>query len=167
MRKIVLFVAEFWSSSWSYKFALLTVAIFFVLVATCFFWLDYPYHPIRFNVTPIQVLTPEVHPGEQVILLVDYHKSMSLPAEVGTQFMNDVVITVPSTIRNLPTGDCVVKMMDTVVPTCTPPGHYFLRQTLTYRVNPIRTVIVIVDSQMFEVVNDGQGAILYGGHNVK
>jgi hypothetical protein len=157
---------RFWNSKLLYRLAGLTIACFFALTLLLSYWLLYPYKPIEFKNTPFPVFNSPIHRGEQLVLVVNYNKRTNLPAEVASQFMNDVVVSVPSVIRNLPSGSHVTKVVDVAVPFCLTSDKYFLRQTLTYKVNPIREIVVVVDSQPFEVLDGRIRRFSSGGTNV-
>jgi hypothetical protein len=131
--------------------SLLTVFGSFIFSLFVAYWLIYPYKPLVVN-GDAQVLQDKVKAGDSLIYRLDFCKNMDLPVTIRRRFVDGLVYTLPEfTTHNNKIG-CKVQDILLEVPETLPDGEYFFYTEFVYKVNPIRSVIVEVESNSFRVI---------------
>lgn len=101
---------------------------------------------------PMRVVTPRVHPGNAVTIVIDYCKDREDVAVVGTVLARrGVVIPVLMWPSDLPVG-CHVVAMTLPIPSYTPPAKYVLYMVREYRPLVGSTRGISVRTEPFDVV---------------
>jgi len=91
--------------------------------------------------------------GEVFDLEISYCKYLPLSARMTRQFIDGVIYTLPEIISgNAPSGCGTNIAKDINIPLELTPGTYYYKQTMTYKVNPIREVVVEFQTPTFEVI---------------
>jgi hypothetical protein len=132
----------------------LLMSVFFTFtmgfMLTIFFWANYPYKVIEFKES--KTLKASYFQGETLSVKISHCKYMPLPARVAGQFVDGVVFTLKETTANSPVGCATRVALDITVPHELEPGVYVYRQTMQYKVNPLRIVAVVFETNKFNVV---------------
>ena len=128
----------------------ITLALTSMFLILIFYWRFLPYKTIKFNNIPFPISTFEVERGGILQYQVDYCKYTDLGAEVSKTFINDIIYTTPAIITNRPIG-CHVSTITTIIPKELPPSMYKLQIIYRYKVNPMRYIEVITETQKFIV----------------
>ena len=134
----------FYFFSW---LSIMAGAIFILLLT---FWLVFPYRPIEFQDVEFSVKNTMVQRGKMLFYTANYCKYMKLSAKVTRSFVNSIIYVTPTTITDRPMG-CNSLVIGTTVPQELPPGTYKAEMSYQFQVNPIRTVIVKMTTEEFEV----------------
>lgn len=130
--------------------AFITLGLSFFLVLVVGFWLLYPYNPLVITKSPMPVFPHKVRAGESIMLQVDYCKNVDLPTSVSRSFVDEIIYVAPSITTNNPVGCHSIKA-NVSIPEGLPPQMYKIVQRYHYHVNPIRTVEIVSESEMFEI----------------
>uniref|UniRef100_A0A6M3JP92 Uncharacterized protein n=1 Tax=viral metagenome TaxID=1070528 RepID=A0A6M3JP92_9ZZZZ len=100
---------------------------------------------------PIKVVSEYVYPGDRLFYEIDFEKHVDTAGILNRKLVDGFVIdlgdvSVPSKARkNIVTAS--VK-----IPAFTPPGRYRLRWSVTYKINPLRTIVRSFESEYFHVI---------------
>jgi len=125
--------------------------LMFGLLGLFLFWSIYPYKPIEFKDKVFKIETPIVEQGGILSYKSNYCKYMDIPATVNRLFINGLIFEKPSSVASRDVG-CHTVDVGVLVPSELPSGEYFLRNIFTYKVNPIREVIIVKDTEIFKVI---------------
>ncbi len=131
--------------------SLLTVFGSFIFSLFIAFWLTYPYKPLEVN-GDAQVLQKEVKAGETLIYRLDFCKNMDLPVTINRRFVDGLVYTLPEFSTHNNKVGCKVQDILLDVPVTLPEGTYHFHTEFSYKVNPIRTVTILVESNEFDII---------------
>lgn len=120
-------------------------------------WLAFsPVNIIEFNPPVIQVLNPQVHQGEDLLLEYHYKSYKNLPGHVvKTLFNLDENLFIPVKIEHeapiIPIGEG--KFVGRIsIPSFAPEGNYKAIIVATYQVNSLRTQDIQIESQPFKII---------------
>lgn len=137
-----------------------TLILAFIFLGLMAYWAFYPYTTeqiVTFANDSHKITKNVVQQGEQTSYLVDYCKYKSPPVTVEKQFVDGIIFRSEDSISALSIG-CHKQLVPLTIPDTLPPGNYKYRVTAIYRVNPIRTVTLIRETDWFTVVRDDSGA---------
>ena len=129
-----------------------TVLITFVFLLIVGYWQFYPYKTVVFNDKVFPVVTKEVKRGENLVYLSKACKYSNVIVEISRSFVDDLVYDMPITTSNRELG-CSTSVVNIFVPQSLPVGTYYLRSRYYYQVNPIRTIVINQDTEVFKVIN--------------
>lgn len=118
------------------------------------FWLLWPYRPIVEASAPVAI-TPVVHRGTNLEIRRSFCLSVDTPSTSARHLISHssgARISLPTTHHYTPPG-CHTKTYLVEVPEWAPPGVYTYEVTLTYEVNPLRTVSAHLLPAIFEVID--------------
>jgi hypothetical protein len=101
-------------------------------------------------INSIKLLTPEVGQGTPLIYELDFCKNMDLQASVQKSYENDIIFPATTQLASNPTG-CRVNKVSQPIPYELPSGKYKLKIVFTYKVNPIRDIVVTQYTDYFYV----------------
>lgn len=138
-RKLIYYVA--WSS----------IIIAMSMMIYLSFLMFYPYKVVTFNNDKFSVLTPEVKRGDMVIFKSSFCRYTDVTSIVSRQLINDFIYYYQEFTSSLPKG-CQVKVMNVKIPEYAEPGEYYIRNTYRYKINMIREIVYIKDTEKFRVV---------------
>jgi hypothetical protein len=91
--------------------------------------------------------------GHELIYNLTYDKKMKIHGLLTRKLVNNFKLELRDSITTAPIGKDIDKIPITI-PLFSPPGKYRLWWSVSYEVNPIRTVIVSAESEEFEVISD-------------
>lgn len=111
----------------------------------------WPFKTIEPTHQPYKVLTPKVHPGEDIVYVSEICRYTDVQPTVVRQLVGESIIYLPNRISKFPKG-CGAYKVPSRVPPETPPGFYHLELAPSYRINPVRTIVVNIETEEFEVV---------------
>jgi len=113
--------------------------------------LVWPYKIISME-QPHKGLTPVVKAGEDVRYEVTFCKHSDIIGDIDIQLVDDVIYNiVPSKASNL--MGCKDTVGYKTIPKSIPDGTYYLRFTITYKVNPLRTITETYETEKFQVIS--------------
>ena len=128
-------------------FLVSVLVAWFCLVA---WWSFYPYTPIVVE-CPIKVLTPVVRAGDYLVYKIKYDKKMNITGKLSRKLVNSYKIDLTETPATSPLGPDE-DSVPVQVPRFADAGEYYLWWSCEYKVNPIRTITIQAQSELFEVV---------------
>ena len=131
-----------------YLFGILILVSYFLLLAA--YWLFYPYKIITYSDLPYQTAKTEYVQGDITTYSFKFCKHLELPATVEKQFVDGLLFMSEGNKNNLPLG-CHKAVIQLHIPETLPAGEYKLRTTARYRVNPIRIIEVVNETNTFNV----------------
>ena len=109
--------------------------------------------PVEFNNLPFPTDKGEYHPGESIILTLDYCRYTNAPYTRNVRFVDGLVFSVPEQRRGGASVGCrVVDVISEIIPTSLPPGTYYLSGKNIYHVNTFADRIVEWTSETFIVL---------------
>jgi hypothetical protein len=130
-----------------------TILLTLVLLSVVLFWMFYPYNVIESSPKPYKIVESgkTAYQGGVLSYEYDYTKFIDAPVTVRKQFVDGIIFECPSlfTYKPLGTGHVHAQIE---IPETLPPGHYSLRIIATYKVNPIREIVVENSTEPFTVI---------------
>ena len=115
------------------------------------YWLMYPYKPVVYNNLPQKVNKQVYKVGETLELEVDFCRYSPIVPEIKRSFVDGVIYNLHSTVSPTDEVGCFVRQVGITVPQTLNPGIYHITTNFRYRVNPIRVIEIMVESEHFEV----------------
>jgi hypothetical protein len=133
-----------------------TLVLAFGLLALVAFWLLYPYKIVTYKTTPFRIVetNKSAKQGGALSYEYDYTKYIDVPAEVSKQFIDGLIFQSEGPITRKLVGSGHVHS-EIQIPETLPSGKYRLRIIATYRVNPIRTIVITNETEQFTVMTNG------------
>jgi hypothetical protein len=131
--------------------AFLSLAVVTLSITIVFYWLLYPYNPVTFTGENYTIFPKEVKRGETVNYISDYCKYIDIPAVVTRQYIDGLIFIAPSATINRPMG-CHKAIFSTTIPSSLPLGEYKMRMIYVFKVNPIKEITIIKDTEQFTVI---------------
>ena len=128
-----------------------TILSAFTLVLLFSYWLIYPYKPLEVK-EPIEIINHTIQSGDNVLYEIEYCKNMDIPVTIRRRFVDGLVYHIPEFTTQMNDMGCREQIIAIEVPKKLPPGEYKLYTEFVYHVNPIRDVVVKVDSENFIVL---------------
>lgn len=122
-----------------------------ILLLYGLYFLFYPFKPVTFNRDKFEVVTTEVKRGESLIYKANVCKNMDIATEITRSFNGEAVYLLPTTVSTRPEG-CSINNVAVPIPEAVVPGKYYLRTRFVYKLNALRTITAIHDSEEFTVV---------------
>ena len=114
------------------------------------FWMIYPYKPLVFN-SKFSFGNKIFRQGGVLWYTSDYCKYTNSSTIVSRSFVNGIIFTTPTITTARPKG-CNKIVLGIDIPKELPVGTYHLENTYSYKVNPLRTVIVKQKSDNFQII---------------
>ncbi|MFH0766314.1 MAG: hypothetical protein V2A61_07830, partial [Calditrichota bacterium] len=116
------------------------------------YWLWYPYDPITVE-KPIKIanLNKQVIAGGRLFYEIKYKKNMDVTGTLSRKLINKWEIDLADSVVTAPPGKDG-DFVPLTIPSFSEPGKYKFRWSASYKVNPVRTVTVSVESEEFEVI---------------
>ena len=109
------------------------------------YWAFWPYCPLKVEyIKPIKIVN-----GQEFVYEMKYNKKMAVPCTIGKQFVDGITITLPLTYSHVETGEAT-STHRVEIPKL-PKGEYYFRWYAIYRVNPLREVVVSVQTAPFVI----------------
>jgi hypothetical protein len=128
----------------------LTLTVGFLL--TLAFWQFYPYHVIDKSPSPLKIVgLSSVRAGQDIVYEYSYTKYTDVIPTIHRQFVDGLIFESEDTTTHLEPGNGHVHVAIRI-PETLPPGKYRLRIFISYRVNPIRTIDTVDETQEFTVL---------------
>lgn len=132
----------------------LTLLFAFIILATIIVWEIYPYNPVEYKNIPFPILNENktVKKGDHVFYEIDACKYTDQVPELVKFFVDGVAFETPKTVGVVMEG-CRKVVADVYVPHTMPTGEFHLRLVVTYKPNPIRTIVFDNYSENFTIVD--------------
>lgn len=136
-------------------FSWLVVVILFLGVLVCIYWQLYPYKILEFKQGNGNILNENktVKSGDLIRLRQVQCKYLDIGATINRQFIDTLVYQVNTVMTHRPLG-CHDSVELVRVPVVLPSGSYRIRTTISYNVNPIRTVSYTIVTEQFNIINN-------------
>lgn len=135
--------------------ALATTILAASLGATVLFWLLYPYKTVNI---PRSVMTQRyATQGSMVSYTLRYEKFTTQPALIRRRFVDGLIFNAGEFNSDVPPGKGL-ELREVRIPKTLPPGRYRIQEVATYQVNPIRTITVVSETDVFTVTEDTSAA---------
>ncbi len=131
--------------------SVLTFIVAFFMLLLFGYWYNYPYKTLVFNDSVFPVITKTVKQGGTLKYTSKYCKFVRLPAVTSRSFANDLVFSTPEMTTDRESG-CHTIIVAVPIPRELPGGKYHLENTYTYRVNPIRTIVIKHNTEDFIII---------------
>lgn len=128
----------------------LTIFTAFVMLIIFFYWSFYPYKTVEWKTGKFPVETKVIKKGDNLVFISDYCKYVDLPAVVSRSFVNDFFYTTTPVTTYAKRGCNKMKVV-VYIPKELPAGKYYLHNKFSYKINPIRTIVLVHDSECFTV----------------
>lgn len=133
-------------------YAWVTIILFIFIILLISFWGLWPYTPIKFNKLPLPVSTKTVKRGEVLRYETDFCKYSRTIPSVQKIFVDSITYNIVSPFVSSKQVGCADLDIGLEVPKALPVGNYHLQIIYNYKVNPIREITVVVESETFDVV---------------
>lgn len=133
-----------------YYLAWVTILSALVLMSTIGFWLFFPYKTTVFKDSILKVENTKVKAGGDLVYYVDYCKYTDIIPEITKTFVDGIIYVVPPAVSTTKTG-CGRNKIQVTIPQNLPSGVYHLDLTYRYKVNPLRTIDISIETENFTV----------------
>lgn len=130
----------------------MTLFVAFCVLLVLFAWKLYPYKPLTI-VEPIKIHTPVVSQGGLLIYETDFCRNTKIKPIVKRRFSNGIVYSLPDIVAINKQVGCNTNRVGLEVPHALPEGDYVMYFEFVYRMNPLRQVTVIAETESFKVIN--------------
>lgn len=131
------------------------VLIAFVMIvfiwAIFMIWWIYPYKTATINQQPYIVSEKIIKQGGQLNYIIDACNYTEIVPIVTKQFVDGIIYSVPESAIRLPMG-CNKTLVSVKIPKNLPPGDYYLKVYVSYKMNPIRTINSEYQTEKFSVI---------------
>ena len=137
--------------AWFTIFSLGTLFMVFCAIVLVFFWSFWPYTVITFPNANYETTAASYAQGQTGYYTVKYCKYSDPPVVKTKEFVDDIIYALdvaPPTV--LPTG-CHTTEIPFSIPVSLPPGRYHIQVDAKYRVNPVRVIESIRETNQFQV----------------
>lgn len=121
------------------------------LILLFLYWFSYPFVPVIFKDPKFPIINKTIKQGGLLRFTSNYCKYMDIPAVLSREFVNDLIFITPETTTNRAVG-CHSISISIVIPKELPVGIYHLHNIYKFEVNPIRTIVLMHDSENFTVI---------------
>ena len=134
-----------------------TMVSAFVLLITILFWLLWPYKIIEYDPSTDYNIVfgldqdGAVEQGGKIAYEFDYVNETDIIPQISKRFVDGIVFNAAEGSISLPVGSGHA-VVETDIPETLPPGTYHLEIIRKFKVNPIRTIEVISQTEKFVVV---------------
>jgi len=117
------------------------------------YWMLWPYQTVSKTPQPMHIVAgyETVRQGESVVYEYDFEKFTDVEPTIHRQFVDGLIFNSASESTHLIRGSGHVHVA-VPIPYTLPPGRYKIRVYADFKVNPVRTVEVIDETQTFEVL---------------
>lgn len=114
-------------------------------------WWIYPYKTATINQQPYIISESKIKQGDNLNYVIDACNYTDIVPTVTKQFVDGIVYSVPEGAIRLPMG-CNKTIVSVKVPKNLPTGEYYLKVYVSYKINPIRTIISDYQTERFSVI---------------
>lgn len=131
--------------------ALLLVSL--SIIALILFWTLYPFRVLEIRNSPVPVVEERVEAGKLVYALHNYCKFSDAEGLLERRIVSDSTSLALPGIPERTKAECRNEVLvPAVVPPQARPGTYRIHHKVTYKVNPLKSLVYEWDSQPFRVV---------------
>ena len=120
----------------------------FSIILVLGYWLIYPYNPV--DLYSIKIDSPVVA-SSVLKYKISYCKYTDLPSTSVRQLVDGIIIFFPEIVTNNPEG-CSESERFLELPTYIPSSKYHLRISVSYKVNPLRSITKTITSNEFQLI---------------
>lgn len=129
-----------------------TLILAFIGILVVSYWMLYPYEPLVINsYSPLPINNKELIVHDNIVYELDYCKNMDLPVTVRRKLVDGLVFALPDVTTAVNEPGCRVQNFAVEVPHSLPEGDYFMTIEFVYKVNPLREVSIITNTEQFVV----------------
>ncbi len=128
-----------------------TFASVIVFIGMVFFYLFYPFEPVRLLTDPIPVVEHKIKAGETVSLLIHFDKKLDIVPQIKYYLVDGFVLELSQSSVSRGVGENTV-VREILIPESSTKGMRKIRIQLEYKINILRTVYYSWDSDEFEVI---------------
>ncbi len=130
-----------------------SLAVIAVATLTAVYWLNQSRDILNFNRYPVPVRPHEVQADAVLVLLLDFCKTTDSVGTVRASLVSSrTEILIPWPNDNSKKG-CVNSQAGIAIPAQAATDKYKVRFRVEYKLNPLRTVPVVIESEEFRVIN--------------
>jgi hypothetical protein len=134
---------------------LIFAALVFIAVclAVFFYWLvsNQDVLEVRNAPVPVSKVSPSPEVDGQVVFRVDFCKNVEAEGRVRPSFVSNAKEVFIPTYTDKSDKGCQLYDVPVIIPRDLTPGKYHVHYRITYKVNPIKTVVEEFDSQEFTI----------------
>lgn len=133
-----------------YSFYIIILLAFFLEIYFLYYLL-WPFKFLEFSTPQSKILTPVVRRGDYVKWQADFTKYTNITAKVSRQLMNTYVYYYADETGSFPRGHQTA-IVSVKIPDYISAGEYFIRNIYSYKINSLRTITYIQETEKFKVV---------------
>jgi len=123
------------------------------LLGYILYLLYFPFKPMEYKYTTLPILKKQVKRGEAIQFTMDYCRNTDIPTTVYRQFVNDVLVYLP-TVESRGAKGCRQILVNTVIaPEALPSGKAHYEFSVHVKVNPLRTITYELRTEDFEIID--------------
>lgn len=115
------------------------------------YWMFFPIQVM--DICETKIITPKVKPGQFFIYELKYNKHLDIPGDIDRRLVDHISIPLISHEGFRREMGKNISQVHVWIPNQVPPGTYRLHTTISYDINPMRTVRVSYNTPQFEVTN--------------
>lgn len=141
------------SSRILYCFSIITLITTFGFLIYISYLLLWPIKIIDFDPSPLTVVDKSLRNGDQLEYIVKYCRYVDHPMEISRSLVDTIVYSLIPYITQDPPGCYTKHILTTMIPEKLPSGKYHLHLNYHIKVNPLRDINIIRETEQFEVIN--------------
>ena len=141
-------------NGWVNRLLLVMLALSIAAMLVVGIWLVWPYDVIQQEFDPLPLQSTTLHVGETIVYHARYTKTMDVVGIASVQLVDSMLIFYPDVTFAGKPGHYDIWGRTFTVPVNAFPGpDYYLQFTVTYQVNPVRTIVERYRTEKFTVVS--------------
>ena len=138
-----------------YYYVSLTLIVIFGCILFFYKFIDGEYYNpvLTFKSNVAETDKTEYKSSDLVMVYWNFCKNRDLVSRINISMIDDIVIVIPEVKQNLPIGCYDGKSVFQIkIPQIVHAGDFVTHVSLTYEVNPMRTIIYQLESKPFKVI---------------
>lgn len=129
------------------------LAFLYLALAVWLYWTLYPYQTVKYLNDPFPVVPKEIKQGEQFTYNIHYCKyTDDAPVRIEKTFIDGIEFVAAKQVPLIGTKGCGEIDIPVLIPDTLPAGTYRLRVQVFYKVNPIREIEKVTETEEFKVI---------------
>lgn len=133
-----------------YQLAMVTLSIGFLSIGLVTYWLIAPYDVLELKKGNGELTYTEVKSGSYLEMRQVYCKKTNLVSTVDRKFIDGILYQAPQIKASRKVG-CYDTIEYVYIPKALPTGTMKLQDTISFKVNPLRTVTYTVETDSFTI----------------
>ena len=135
-----------------YYLGMTSIVLMILGIIVFLYWTLYPYNSLYFQGNNGLIMDEKVKSGGYINMTQNYCKTGDFITTVDRQFVDGFIYSSPAIYGRRPEG-CHEVIEVIYIPKNLPAGRYHISTNISYKANPLRTMVQNVKSNEFVVTN--------------